>query len=915
MKLPELPFNEDERIRELLSLHILDTEPDQDLDLITELAANICGTPISLISLIDTNRQWFKSRVGLGATETPRDYAFCAHAINQPDEVFIVNDSTKDERFFDNPLVTGDPHVIFYCGVPIVTPSGNAIGTVCAIDNKPRELNDSQIEALRVIAKMAGKFIQWKNESGFLTDQLSGMNRTLDNAGAFFVRVDERGQLIHLGNKWEKIVPEMAEGETFDSKFKLEDYSEFAEMAATHRTRKLIYFTDRAKGRRFKASVLILSGSYILMTLPDINSENPIADYGLEPADFPDHDYVSEFMFLSELGRYDLKETEKLNIRISKQNADLKKALVNIETLSSFPDQNPNPVMRINRDMQIMYANGKAKELLTHFQVDDNFTGVDHLSDLVSLLFSGFRASFEQEVVTLYNRTFMFSLVYYAEHDFVNIYGFEITNYTNKITQQSTELKELNAKLSAQETFLQSIFDILPADVVLFDKDMTFRFVNRSAIKDDKVREWIIGKTESEYAAFRGIPLEKIEKRREYFDKMLQTGERVEWLEETKNVAGETRYFLRTLNPPPPNSANKDLFIAYGLDITDTVLSKQKLEDLNLNLEKIIEKQTRENIELNATISETEKLVAIGELTMGIAHDLNSPIASIRVGAESIRETLEELFHGLIHDCTREELEFACMNAMEGSAIPFMSGIKSVKERVQIESYLTDQKQLSKEAANVIADGLVKAKVEHTEKEKIDRVLNSSHPDDLLKLMRSIHTVRQMVDTIFHAANRSADVVSDLRKFTRSAVHLTKECVQIKDSVTTVLRVLSSNLHGNIEIHLDFEQELCVSAIPRDLFQIWSNVLKNAFEAIGEAPGDVWIRSFSRDGRTIVQFENNGPAIPEESLPGVFERFKSSKGTENSGFGLNIVKRILETNKWEVQVSSDAESTIFEFAL
>jgi signal transduction histidine kinase len=130
-----------------------------------------------------------------------------------------------------------------------------------------------------------------------------------------------------------------------------------------------------------------------------------------------------------------------------------------------------------------------------------------------------------------------------------------------------------------------------------------------------------------------------------------------------------------------------------------------------------------------------------------------------------------------------------------------------------------------------------------------------------------------------------------------------------------VLRVLSSNLRGNIEIHLDFEQDLCISAIPRDLFQIWSNVLKNAFEAIGEDPGDVWIRSFSRDGRTIVQFENNGPAIPEESLPGVFERFKSSKGTENSGFGLNIVKRILEINNWDVEVSSDTERTIFEFTL
>ena len=147
MKLPEEPLNEEARIRELLSLNILDSEADANLDMITELASSVCGTPIALISLIDSDRQWFKSRVGLGATETPRDYAFCAHAINQPDEVFLVKDSTQDERFVDNPLVTGEPHVIFYCGVPIVTEAGNAIGTVCAIDNQPRELNEFQINS------------------------------------------------------------------------------------------------------------------------------------------------------------------------------------------------------------------------------------------------------------------------------------------------------------------------------------------------------------------------------------------------------------------------------------------------------------------------------------------------------------------------------------------------------------------------------------------------------------------------------------------------------------------------------------------------------------------------------------------------------------------------------------------------
>jgi|GEM_PF-1898942 len=913
MKLPELPLNEDARIKELLALNILDTEADENLDMITEMASSVCGTPIALISLIDSDRQWFKSKVGLGASETPRDYAFCAHAINQPDEVFMVKDSTKDERFFDNPLVTGNPHVIFYCGVPIVTDSGQAIGTICAIDNQPRELNEHQVNSLKMLAKMASRLIHTRHEVSYLSGQLSSMNRTLDNAGAFFLRVDSRGLIVHYGDKWEKILPEFREAVPFDELFIAEDFNSFSELAVTLKSRKLIHFQDKYK-RSFKASVLILSGSYILMALPDISFSQKLDRYNLTNVDFPDYKELSDFMFLSELERNNLQDSERLNVRISKQNADLKNALLKIEKLSSFPDQNPNPILRIGRDLHVQYANEKATELLVYFGVGKDFNGFDHLSELVTLLFTGFRKEFLEEVVTMDDRTFVFSLVYYEEHDFVNIYGFEITNYTGKISRQSDELKLLNTRLSAQESFLQNIFDILPADIALFDREMRFRFINKSAIKDDQVRKWIIGKNEFEYSEMKGLPLTWPERRKGYFDKMMATGEIVEWIEEKKNAAGETRYFLRSYSPPSSEEKDTGYYIAYGLDITETIQSKRALEELNINLEQIIEKQTKENIELNATIAETEKLVAIGELTMGIAHDLNSPIASIRVGAESIRETLEQLFHGLIHDCTREELEFACENAMTGSAVPFMSGIKSIKERTLIQEHLS-HKNLDKDLAITLADGMVKAKIEHVDTEKIECVLASTHPEKMLQLMTSIHTIRQMVDTIFHAANRSADVVADLRKFTRSAVHQGKECVNIKESVTNVLRVLSSNLKGNIDIHLELDAECCIEAVPRDVFQVWSNVLKNAFEAIGNDHGDIWIRAFERDQRKVIQFENNGPEIPEEMLPEIFNRFKSSKGTDNSGFGLNIVKRILEANHWDVAIRSDQNTTVFEFVM
>ena len=148
----EVQTSRDElRQKTLAELGILDSPPEAEFDEIVELAAAICGVPIGLISLVDQRRQWFKSAFGLEVRETPIEVSFCAHAILQED-VFIVEDATKDLRFMDNGLVTGDPGVRFYAGVPLTAAQGCPIGTLCVIDRKPRKLTDEQTKALRILS-------------------------------------------------------------------------------------------------------------------------------------------------------------------------------------------------------------------------------------------------------------------------------------------------------------------------------------------------------------------------------------------------------------------------------------------------------------------------------------------------------------------------------------------------------------------------------------------------------------------------------------------------------------------------------------------------------------------------------------------------------------------------------------------
>lgn len=203
MRKPAFPSDEEERLKELVGFDILDSAAEQSFDDLTLLASQICETHISLISLIDHDRQWFKSKVGLDASETPRDISWCGHAI-LGDEIFEISDAELDERFKDNPLFTGEPNVRFYAGAPLKTKAGHNIGTLCVIDNKPKTLTEWQRSALQTIGRQVVLLIEARLKEKSLIIANSKLDAIVNNIPVLLSTYNKDGHIDWINRQWTK---------------------------------------------------------------------------------------------------------------------------------------------------------------------------------------------------------------------------------------------------------------------------------------------------------------------------------------------------------------------------------------------------------------------------------------------------------------------------------------------------------------------------------------------------------------------------------------------------------------------------------------------------------------------------------------------------------------------------------------
>jgi len=328
--------------------------------------------------------------------------------------------------------------------------------------------------------------------------------------------------------------------------------------------------------------------------------------------------------------------------------------------------------------------------------------------------------------------------------------------------------------------------------------------------------------------------------------------------------------------------------------------------------------ETNRNLELTKSMSDQEKLVTLGEIASGIAHDLNTPLGAIKIGAESIRYTLDNLFGNVVAKCTEEQIKFALNRSLAQSGELFVGGLQQRKEMKEMELLLSQEfPQIPDADRTKMVNMMVKTRILAPQVELVKEVLSANNPLDFLELMYSLQIVHNFISTILTSSERAGKVVQDLRAFIKDQRNQAKGPVNLRSNISTVLNVFNYEIKRSVELIFQVEDEIYIEGFDIKLFQLWSNIIKNAIESLDQyrERGIIKITSQKKGNTVKIAIANNGPEIPGEIRSRIFEKFFTTKAQKNgSGLGLNIVKSVLDEHQAKVTLESNPDWTTFEFS-
>ena len=490
------------------------------------------------------------------------------------------------------------------------------------------------------------------------------------------------------------------------------------------------------------------------------------------------------------------------------------------------------------------------------------------------------------------------------------------------IRNDSTEKVLNKLELETQKQFYEFILNNLPADLAVFSPDHKYLFINPAGIKNNEIRNFMIGKDDFDYCQLKGIDTKLAVERRSKFNELIREKKFIEWEDVKILENGAQQNILRKIGPIYDEHGELKVVIGYGIEITErkiaednAIKAKKEVEAINLNLKKLVSEETQKNLQLSKSLTENEKMATVGELASGIAHDLNTPLSSIRNGSEAANFIVNSILQELIWKCTREQLNFAIQRASSNiEPSIFTSGLELMRLSKNFSVYLS-AKFINYPQIEIkeISSAFVRARIDINEEELIDQIMNSSNSLSFLKLIENLQTYISFVNSIEISSNRALNVVNDLRLNIKNQNSI-KSHVNLKENISSVLNVFNFELEEKVKVDIKIADSIVIYGYDIKLFQLWSNIIKNALEAMESNAGDKLLKiSASETKDTIsVSIKNNGPAIPIENQHKIFEKFYSTKiGLSSSGLGMSIVKNIITDHGAKILLESTDLFTTF----
>jgi len=509
-----------------------------------------------------------------------------------------------------------------------------------------------------------------------------------------------------------------------------------------------------------------------------------------------------------------------------------------------------------------------------------------------------------------------------GEHRWVSCIGTFVSGHDGRVQKLIGTIQDITDRKENEETVrrLSYVAQYTSNCVIIADKQKRIQWVNDSLIRlSGYSYEEIIGQTPKMFQFEKSDP-----------NTIREISEKLNKLElintEVLNRGKHGNEYWLELNIVPIFSEQGEHtgYIAVEIDITDRKRTEERLKrnqeelkQINETLEQKVIENTQKNLDLSKSIVEQEKMATVGEIAAGIAHDLNTPLGAIRVGSEIALTTLKQLISNRLFNLSRDDFEFVLKLAEQINTDGISGGLQSKKEQKEVLEYLEQLPEAPNDRMEELADWFVKSRITIANPTLINDVITKKDPHQLLQTLHQIQVMQKILNTIHVSVDKASKVIKDVRSFIKEDTGVQRGKINLRDNIDTVLNIFNYELKKNVNLEIAVDPAIYIDGYDIKLFQLWSNLIKNALDAMdGQDNKQLWINGQLSGDKVIVDISNNGPDIEPAIQKKIFNKFFTTKQHKSgTGLGLSIVKNVLDDNGGSIRLQSENGKTCFSVTL